>query len=51
MSIVDRVVMVNEKNMNGIKQLYGQCTQDDLERIVNNHIAVAIEEINEDMNK
>ncbi|MDD3361549.1 MAG: hypothetical protein PHW34_07750 [Hespellia sp.] len=49
--MTDRAVVINEKNVNNIEQLYGRCTADELERIVNNHIAVAVEEIFEDMNK
>lgn len=36
--------------MNGLYQLYGDLTVDDLERIVNKHITIAIEEITEDIN-
>lgn len=50
MELKDRVVIVSKENMSGIQKLYGKCTMDDMERIVNNHIAVAIEEINEDKN-
>ena len=34
--------------MNGINALYGKCTTDEVERIVNNMIDNAVIEINED---
>ena len=48
MELKDRVVVISERNMNGLTELYGNMTHDDLERIVNKHVAVAIEEIMED---
>lgn len=36
--------------MNGLYRLYGDMTVSDLERIINKYIAVAIEEITEDLN-
>lgn len=36
--------------MNGLYQIYGDMKVNDLERIVNKHISVAIEEITEDLN-
>ncbi|MDR2021922.1 MAG: hypothetical protein LBQ71_01420 [Hungatella sp.] len=50
MELSNRVAIISEKNMNGFCQLYGNVTHDDLERIVNKHIAVAIDEIMEDYN-
>ncbi len=37
--------------MNNINALYGNCTTDELERIVNNMIDNAVEEINEDRSR
>ena len=48
MNLKDRVVIISEKNMNSINALYGKCTTEELERIVNNMIENAIIEINED---
>lgn len=48
MELSNRVAVISNENMNGLNQLYGNMTQDDLERIVNKHIAVAIDEIKED---
>ncbi len=50
MELKDRVAIISAENMNGLTQLYGNMTPDDLERIINKHIAVAIEEIMEDIN-
>ncbi len=50
MELKDRIAIINEENMNGLTALYGNMTINDLERIVNSHIAVAIEEILEDSN-
>ncbi len=48
MGLKDRVVIISEKNMDSINVLYGKCTTDELERIVNNMIDNAVVEINED---
>lgn len=48
MGLKDRVVIISEKNMDGINDLYGKCITDELERIVNNMIDNAVVEINED---
>lgn len=48
MQLKDRIVIISEKNMDGINALYGKCSIDELERIVNNMIDNAIVEINED---
>ncbi len=50
MELKDRVTIISPENMSGLYQLYGNMTVNDLERIVNKHIAVAIEEISEDLN-
>lgn len=51
MQLKDRVVIISEKNMNNMNALYGKCTTDELERIVNNMIDNAVVEINEDRSK
>ena len=51
MQLKDRIVIINEKNMDNINALYGKCTTDELERIVNNMIDNAVVEINEDRSK
>lgn len=48
MELKDRVVIINENNMNGLYRLYGKMTMNELEKAVNNHVAVAISEILED---
>ena len=48
MQLKDRIVIISEKNMDSINALYGKCTTDELERIVNNMIDNAVVEINED---
>ncbi len=48
MQLKERVVIISEKNIDGINALYGKCSIDELERIVNNMIDNAIVEINED---
>lgn len=48
MQIKDRVTIISEKNMNNLLKLYGELDIEDLQRVVNNHIAVAIDEIMED---
>ena len=50
MELKDRVVIISPENMNGLYQLYGDMSVNDLERIINKHISVAIEEISEDLN-
>ncbi|WP_156882395.1 hypothetical protein [Lacrimispora indolis] len=49
MELRDRVTIISPENMNGLYQLYGDMTVGDLERIINKHIEVAIEEIMEDL--
>ena len=51
MKLKDRVTIISTENMNGLYQIYGNMTGNDLERIINKHIAVAIEEIMEDLSK
>ena len=47
----NRVVVVSEKNMEALVSLFGRCSIDELERIVNNIIDNAVEEIKEDKGK
>ena len=51
MELKNRVVVVSEKNMDALVSLYGRCSIDELERIVNNIIDNAVEEIREDEGK
>ncbi len=48
MKLNDRVVIISEKNIDSINALYGKCTTEELERIVNNMIKNAVVEMNED---
>lgn len=48
MELRDGTITISEENMNGLTFLYGKLNTNDLERIVNKHIAIAIEEIMED---
>lgn len=48
MELKDRVVIISKSNMNGLYRLYGKMTMNELEKVVNNHVAVAISEILED---
>jgi len=50
LELKDRIAIISIENMNGLYRLYGNMTVNDLERIVNKHIAIAIEEILEDLN-
>lgn len=49
MKLKDRVTIISEENYSRLSSLYGELDIEDLQRIVNRHIAVAIEEIREDM--
>lgn len=51
MQLKDRIVIINEKNVDNINALYGKCATDELERIVNNMIDNAVIEINEDRSR
>lgn len=51
MQLKDRIIIISEKNMDNINALYGKCTTDELERIVNNMIDNAVVEINEDRSR
>ena len=49
MELKDRVVIINEKNMNKLVKLYdGIKDADELSKIVNNHLNVVFDEIEED---
>ena len=48
MELKNRIVIVNEKNMEALSSLYGICSIDELERIVNSMIDNAVKEIRED---
>lgn len=49
MQLKDRVTVISEENYDGLLSLYGTIDFDDLQGIVNRHIAVAVEEIKEDI--
>lgn len=51
MQLKDRIAIISERNMDNINALYGKCTIDELERIVNNMIDNAVAEINEDRSR
>lgn len=48
MKLNERVAIITEENMDGLLRLYGEVDIDDLSRIVNNHLEVVIDEIEED---
>lgn len=49
MALKDRVAVIDEELFERLKKLYGQIDIADLDRIINKHIRVAIEEIEEDV--
>lgn len=51
MKLNERVVIITEDNLRRLLRLYGEMDIDDLSRIVNNHLKVAIDEIEEDLCK
>lgn len=51
MRLNERVVIISEENISRLSHLYGEMDIDDLSRIVNNHLEVAINEIEEDCSK
>ncbi len=51
MGLNERVAIITEENMNGLLRLYGEIDIDNLSRIVNNHLKVAIGEIEDDLRK
>lgn len=48
MKLNERVAIITEENIRRLSRLYGEINIDDLSRIVNNHLKVAIDEIEED---
>lgn len=48
MKLNERVAIITEENISRLSYVYGEIDIDDLSRIVNNHIKVAIDEIEED---
>lgn len=48
MKLNERVAIITEENISRLSRLYGEIYIDDLSRIVNNHLKVAIDEIEED---
>lgn len=44
-----RVTIISEENYSRLSSLYGELDIEDLQRIVNKHITVAIDEIEEDI--
>lgn len=48
MELRDRVVVINEDNMKRLSRLYGEMDLNDLERVVNKHLSICINEIEED---
>lgn len=48
MRLNERAAIITEENMNRLEYLYGEINIDDLSRIVNDHLKVAIDEIEED---
>lgn len=51
MKLNERVAIITEENISKLSRLYGKIDIDDLSRIVNNHLKVAIDEIEEDLCK
>ncbi len=51
MKLNERVAIITEENINRLVHLYGEIDIDDLSRIVNNHLRVAVDEIEEDLFK
>ena len=47
----ERVVIITEENISRLLSLYGKMDIDELSRIVNNHLKVVIDEIEEDSSK
>ena len=51
MKLSERVVIITEENISRLLSLYGKMDIDELSRIVNNHLKVVIDEIEEDSSK
>ena len=45
----ERVVIITEENISRLLSLYGKMDIDELSRIVNNHLKVVIDEIEQDL--
>ena len=51
MELKDKVIIINDENIRRLLSLYGDIKDvDELSKIVNNHLSVAIDEIKEDEN-
>lgn len=48
MKLNEQVAIITEKNISRLSKLYGEIDIDGLSRILNNHLEVAIDEIEED---
>ncbi|WP_321009576.1 hypothetical protein [Hungatella effluvii] len=48
MELRDRVVVINEDNRKRLSSLYGEMDSGDLERVVNKHLSICIDGIEED---
>lgn len=48
MKLNERVAIITEENINRLSRLYGKINIYDLSRIVNNHLKIAIDEIEKD---
>lgn len=48
MKLNERVAIITEENISRLSHLYGEISIGDLSRIVNSHLEVAIDEIEED---
>ncbi len=51
MGLKEKVIIISERNMNALSQLYGKITTNELELIVNRHLAIVIDEIMEEISK
>lgn len=51
MKLSERVAIITEENISRLSRLYGEIDINALSRIVNNHLKVAIGEIEDDLRK
>lgn len=51
MKLNERVAIITEENISRLSHLYGEIDIDGLSKIVNNHLKVAIDEVEEDLYK
>ena len=49
MELKDRVAVINDANMTRLSRLYGEMNIDELGRVVNKHLGVCLDEIEEDL--